>query len=225
MFIVRQFFYCFYLGGARVMEAFLRSKKLKIALLILAIILIALLGILFRIYQVNSKNPPLGLINPDDDAITGSSSHAKKLDEMSTDEDRGDQIIYMEKDEVYHFSFPDSNGIQLGFDKVDGKWIYPDDTDIELNQDRIDKILNYLCDIHCTKYIEQADGADFGLDQDSKTFIIQDSAEDTIIVSINNDSEDGNVYFAINYDFTTIYINSGKLGNVCEYAIQDLIKL
>ncbi|SHJ31130.1 DUF4340 domain-containing protein [Pseudobutyrivibrio xylanivorans] len=207
------------------MEAFFKSKKFKIALLILALLIICFLGIIYRIYQVNSKNPPLGLINPDEDPVTVETSHAEKLDKKSTDKDKGDQIIYMEKDEVYSFSFPDSNGIILGFEKEDGKWVYPDDPDIEINQDRVDKILNYLCDIHCVEYIEDANGEDYGLDQNSKTFTIQDSAGDTIIISINNDSEDGNVYFAINYDFTTIFINSGKLGNVCEYAIQDLIKL
>lgn len=207
------------------MEAFFKSKKLKIALLILALIIICFLGIIYRIYQVNSTNPPLGLKNPDDAPVTGNPSHAEKLDKKSTDKDKGDQIIFMEKDEVYSFSFPDSNGIVLGFEKIDGMWIYSDDTDFEINQDRIDSILNYLCDIHCVEYIEDANGEDYGLDQNSKTFTIQDSAGDTIIVSINNDSEDGKIYYALNYDFSTIYVNSGKLGNVCEYAIQDLIQL
>ena len=225
MFIVRQFFCCFSFGGAGVMDAFFKSKKLKIALLILALILIAFLGYIYRVYQVNSKYPPLGNIDPVDEPISNTVSHAKELDKKSTKKDKGDQIIYMEKDQVYSFSFPDSNGIQLGFEKVDDKWINPDDTDIELNQDRIDKVLNYLCDIRCVEYIKDANGEDYGLDQNSKYFTIQDSTGDTIIVSINADSEDGKTYFALNYDFTTIFINSGKLGNLCEYRIQDLIQL
>lgn len=208
------------------MDWFFNSKKIKIGLLIFVIALIIVFSVIFYIsYRNNAENPPLGLINEPIEETNSNPSHADKLDKKSTKKDKGDQIIYMEKDEVYSFSFPDSNGILLSFEKVDGKWIYPDDTDIEINQDRIDNILNYLCDIHCIDYIENANGEDYGLDQDSKTCTIQDSSQDTIVISINNDSEDGKVYFAINYDFTTIFVNSGKLGNVCEYAIQDLVQL
>ena len=43
------------------------------------------------------------------------------------------------------------------------------------------------------------------------------------IISLGNTSEDGQTYFAFNYDFNTVYVNSGKLKNVGEYYIEELV--
>ena len=67
------------------------------------------------------------------------------------------------------------------------------------------------------------DGAEYGLTPDSNIFIVEDAGGSDVIVSLGNVEDDGSVYFALNYDFTKVFKNSGKLKNVCEYAIQELL--
>ncbi|SFN45242.1 protein of unknown function [Pseudobutyrivibrio sp. UC1225] len=209
------------------MGAFLNSKKLKIVLLILVLILIgAFIAIIYMNHVWNSENPPLGLLNPSDETIISNTpSIADKLDKESEKKDKGEQIIYIPKEEVYKFTMTDSNGIELYFEKINDQWIYTDNTDISLNQSRIDNVLNYLCDIHSIDYIENANGEDYGLNTESKVFSIEDSTGDAIYISIGDKNDKGNIYFAVNYDFSTIYVNSGKIGNISEYAIQDMVQL
>ncbi|CBK74698.1 hypothetical protein CIY_19890 [Butyrivibrio fibrisolvens 16/4] len=202
------------------MDKFLQSKGLKIVLLILVF---ALLGLIIFYSIFNYKEGGIGVSGrgKEQDAET---SKAALLDEASLDKEKGEQIIYISKDEIYKFSMTDSNGIVLGFEYIDDKWVYTDDPDMNINQERIDKILNYLSDIRSVEIIENADGSKYGLSQDSKTFTLGEDNDNYIIISVGNiDEATGKVYFAVNYDFTTVYVNGGKLGKLCEYGVQDLL--
>ncbi len=194
------------------MNDFVQSKKFKLILLFVVGLLIVLLLAL----SINSFN--------------SHDSHydnlADQLDYESSKQDDGDEIYMIPKEDVFSFSFIDANGIMLNFEQRDDKWIYVDNESIELNEDRVDKILNYLCDIRCTDTITAADPEGFGLNQDSKEYRVTDYSGNTVIISLGNyDQDKGQQYFAINYDFSTIFINSGKISKVSEYAIQDLVKL
>jgi len=155
--------------------------------------------------------------------------HAAELDQASEITDDGEQILYLPKDEIYEFSITDANNILLNFEKKDDKWIYVDDPSMEINGDRIDKILNYLCDIRVVDIIElddEADAKDYGLSQESPMCIIKDAGGNEILISIGNCSDENcNVYFALNYDFSTVYVNSGKLSNVLQYSVEELLSL
>ena len=149
---------------------------------------------------------------------------AQILDEASEIEDEGETILLIPKDEVYSFSMTDSHGILLDFAKEDDEWIYLDDADFNINQDRIDKILNYITDIKFIDVNKVEDGTDYGLDQESPVYIISDANGNSTIISIGNiDESTGYVYFALNYDFTNIYVNQGKLHNVGKYTIEELL--
>lgn len=55
-------------------------------------------------------------------------------------------------------------------------------------------------------------------------YVVSDSSGSSTIISIGNvDEETGNVFFAINYDFDTVYVNSGKLLGVTKYTVQQLV--
>ena len=155
--------------------------------------------------------------------------HAAELDQASEITDDGEQILYLPKEEIYEFSITDANNILLNFEKKDDKWIYVDDPSMEINGDRIDKILNYLCDIRVVDIIElddEADAMEYGLSQESPMCIIKDAGGNEILISIGNCSDENcNVYFALNYDFSTVYVNSGKLSNVLQYSVEELLSL
>lgn len=204
------------------MDKFLQSKGLKIFLLILVLILLGFI-IFYSIF--NYKVGVDGGFEAHKDVSTKeNTSKVALLDEASLDKEKGEQIIYISKDEIYKFSMTDSNGIVLGFEYIDDKWVYTDDPDMNINQERIDKILNYLSDIRSVEIIENADGSKYGLSQDSKTFTLGEDNDNYIIISVGNiDEATGKVYFAVNYDFTTVYVNGGKLGKLCEYGVQDLL--
>jgi len=95
---------------------------------------------------------------------------------------------------------------------------------LDINQDRIDKILNYISNIKFIDIITTEDGEAYGLNQNSPVYIISDANDNSTIISIGNiDENEGTVYFAVNYDFTNIYVNKGKLYNIGEYTIESLV--
>lgn len=196
------------------MNNILQSKKLKAFLLIFVCILLVML----IIFAIGSYR----------DSDTGSSNNSKyieKLDKESLKTDDGEQVVLIPKEDIYSFSFTEASGIVLNFEYIDDQWVYTDNPDIDISEDRIDKVLNYLCDIRYVDTLAGVDGEGFGLGKGSKECRITDSAGSTVIISIGKiNQKNGTVYFAINYDFSTVYINSGRLNKVTEYSIESLVQ-
>ena len=210
-----------------------KEKILKISLLTVGVLLIVLFGI-FIFKKTHTENDmddkqPVSTEETEEVLEDVEFPHAAELDQASEITDDGEQILYLPKDEIYEFSITDANNILLNFEKKDDKWIYVDDPSMEINGDRIDKILNYLCDIRVVDIIElddEADAKDYGLSQESPMCIIKDAGSNEILISIGNCSDENcNVYFALNYDFSTVYVNSGKLSNVLQYSVEELLSL
>ena len=192
------------------------SNIIKIIIILIAIILLVLV-----FFLTNKKGQEDMLLSPSADI----EKTAEDLDKASQIEDDGDGILLIPKDDVYSFSITDAHGILLDFKKIDGIWVYADDDSLSINQDRIDKVLNYITDIKFIDVINATDGEAYGLNQESKMYIISDANNNSTIISIGNvDEENDTVYFALNYDFTNIYVNNGKLYNIGEYTIEDLVE-
>ncbi len=192
------------------------SNLIKIALVVVAIILLVLILVFTlkdsRKQEANSSTSTV-------------EKTAEVLDEASEIEEEGEQIFLIPKDEVYSFSMTDAHGILLDFEKEDDKWVYVDDDSLDINQDRIDKILNYITDIKFIDVINAEDGTQYSLDQESPLYIISDANGNSTVISIGEvDEQNKTVYFALNYDFTSIYINQGKLSNIGSYTIEDLVE-
>ena len=210
-----------------------KEKILKISLLTVGVLLIVLFGI-FIFKKTHTENDmddkqPVSSEETEEVLEDVEFPHAAELDQASEITDDGEQILYLPKEEIYEFSITDANNILLNFEKKDDKWIYVDDPSMEINGDRIDKILNYLCDIRVVDIIElddEADAKDYGLSQESPMCIIKDAGGNEILISIGYCSDENcNVYFALNYDFSTVYVNSGKLSNVLQYSVEELLSL
>lgn len=153
-------------------------------------------------------------------------SHADMLDEESIVEDEGDRVFYIEKEEVKKFSLTDSNGILLEFERDGEQWVCVGYEDLDLDEERVDKILNYICDIRFVDSYNSEDGSEYGLTADSNMFMVEDSGGNDVYVCLGDvNAEDGSVYFALNYDYTLVFKNSGKLANVCDYAIEEILQL
>ena len=193
----------------------------KVILIISGLVIVLLIGLL--VFSIFPKNKS---IDNNGDAVVEESkedAHAKALDEESEIEDEGECVFLIDKDDVNKFSLTDANGILLDFEKDGDEWICIGNEELDLDEERVDKILNYICDIKFTEMTTCEDGAEYGLTPDSKIFIVEDAGGSDVIVSLGNVEDDGSVYFALNYDFTKVFKNSGKLKNVCEYAIQELL--
>ena len=205
--------------------------KNQFLLKIIAVVIVVLLCILlcFSLLRGNQSdnNPTLDTKTQeeidDTDDVSKDSAHAKMLDEASTSEDEGEKLFNIPKEDVYSFSITDSNGILLDFEKDKDEWICVGNEDLDIDEERVDKILNYLCDIRFVEMFSSDDGSEYGLTEESDIFIVEDAGGNDVIVSLGNTEADGSVYFALNYDFTKVFKNSGKLKNVCEYAIQELL--
>ena len=133
----------------------------------------------------------------------------------------------LDNEEVYSFQMTDSNNILLTFERDGDDWVYTDDPSIDINEERIEKLLNYITDVRFVDTISTDDenGDKYGLNQDSPVYIIKDANGYSTFISLGKiDEETGQIYFALNYDFSTIYVNSGKLAGVNKYAIEDLIQ-
>lgn len=194
------------------------SKYYKGIFLALAIILL----VIVLIITFNAKSPAKMIQNLD-----GSEDQAEVLDEASEIEDEGENVILLDNEEVYSFQMTDSNNILLTFERDGDDWVYTDDPSIDINEERIEKLLNYITDVRFVDTISTDDenGDKYGLNQDSPVYIIKDAnGYSTFILLGKIDEETGQIYFALNYDFSTIYVNSGKLAGVNKYAIEDLIQ-
>lgn len=214
-----------------------RQNIIKIAILIVGVVLVCVLAVfLFKKSHTGNNTSADGKTNVSEEVTDGTVdsndeeyTHADALDDASEVEDEGQQILYLPKEEVSKFSITDSNGILVVFEKQGDKWIYVDDPTIEIDNDRAGKVLNYLCDIRFIDNIsldDECDAEEYGLSQESQLCIIEDAGGNQILISIGDiDEETGNVYFALNYDFNNVYVNSGKLANVCDYGIEEIIAL
>ena len=194
------------------------SKYYKGIFLALAIILL----VVVLIITFNAKSPAKMIQNLD-----GSVDQAEVLDEASEIEDEGENVILLDNEEVYSFQMTDSNNILLTFERDGDDWVYTDDPSIDINEERIEKLLNYITDVRFVDTISTDDenGDKYGLNQDSPVYIIKDANGYSTFISLGKiDEETGQIYFALNYDFSTIYVNSGKLAGVNKYAIEDLIQ-
>lgn len=194
------------------------SKYYKGIFLALAIILL----VIVLIITFNAKSPAKMIQNLD-----GSEDQAEVLDEASEIEDEGENVILLDNEEVYSFQMTDSNNILLTFERDGDDWVYTDDPSIDINEERIEKLLNYITDVRFVDTISTDDenGDKYGLNQDSPVYIIKDANGYSTFISLGKiDDETGQIYFALNYDFSTIYVNSGKLAGVNKYAIEDLIQ-
>ncbi|SDB10094.1 protein of unknown function [Pseudobutyrivibrio sp. YE44] len=150
---------------------------------------------------------------------------AKVLDEKSLEDDSGNNIILMPKEEIYTFSMTDEDDVVLNFSKKGEGWEYTDNPNIKIDEKRIDYVLNYLSDVKYIDVIEGEDPEKYGLVKESPVAIITDSSDSSIFISFGNvDEKTGELYYAVNYDYSTIYVNGGKLGNVLHYKLEDLIK-
>ena len=203
----------------------LSSRVFKIvAICAVLVLIIALCLSLLKndgsdIDEVSENNNPESIEETEQD-------YADYLDEQSSIEDEGDQVFYLSNEEVSAVSITDSNGIFATFERTDGGFTYTDNNEISINADRIESIINYLCDIRAINSLEVEDAAEYGLTQDSDLFVVVDSAGTEILISIGDYNEEiGEQYFAMNYDFTRVFVNGGKLHNLTEYSFQDLVAL
>ncbi len=153
------------------------------------------------------------------------SEHADSLDELSLKTDEGETIFLIPQEDIKSFSITEANNVVLNFERDGDEWIYVEQPDIRFNQDRLGKILNYISDIRSLETIEAENGEEYGLTRESKEYAVADYAGNTIVISLGSvDESTGNVYYALNYDFTTIFVNSGRLNNVSEYSIEELVE-
>jgi len=200
--------------------------KVIVSVLIALAVVLAAVGIVSHFKKASNETKPDSTGQTELTKEDKESSHADLLDQASTVEDEGNQILYLAKDQIYSFSLTDSNGIILSFSRDGDEWVYDDDNSLELDQSRIDNVLNYISDVRFISVIETEDGSEYGLDQNSPICVVNDASGNATVISLGNvDEETGQIYFAMNYDFTKIYVNSGKLANVIDYGIEELVKL
>ena len=88
------------------MDSLFQSKKFKIALVIVVIIL---LGAVLAFSGIVSNNS---------EPVSEVEKHREELDELSLKEDKGEQVILMPKAEVYSFVMTDSKGIVIKFENL-----------------------------------------------------------------------------------------------------------
>lgn len=199
------------------------KKMAKTYVLIFAILLIGVFALsLYLGHRTSKDTAPLDDREPA--SVEEEEDYAAILDEKSTMDDEGQVVFSIPKDEIVGFSFVDSSGIIIPIDLSSGSPVYTDNDKLKIHADRVDKMLNYLCEIKSVDFYKDANQEDFGLSQDSPVAEIQDVAGNIITVSFGDyDKDSGELYFALNYDFSTIYKNSGKLHYLSEYSIQDLV--
>jgi len=199
------------------------------------VVLILILVIVFSFIKTNNpsniqntkneSNATADLPQADEEEDSGEPSHAETLDAASETEDEGQQIFFIEKSDVQKFSLTDANGILLEFQRDGDQWICTDEESLDLNEERVDKILNYICDVRFVESYISEDGSEYGLTADSDIFVVEDSGGNDVYVCLGDvDESDGGIYFALNYDYTQVFKNSGKLSNVCKYYIEELIE-
>ena len=107
-----------------------REKK-KSGLLVLVILLIVFAGLVFMYYLIG---------------------YLSAQSEEEENDEEGQLLISENLDEVNTFSY-DIDGVRQTFLKEDGEWIYAEDTEIKLDQDLVQSMLDGLQDLQSEQIV------------------------------------------------------------------------
>jgi hypothetical protein len=197
------------------MKKFLQ-KNYKVILLIVVLVLVGVLA--YVTFNNNKHFDESDVVTREDDDFI------EKLEESSEKEDAGESVFFINKSDIATFAFTDNNGIYLTFEKKDDEWILKNETTLDIDEERVDTLLNYLSNVRFVDAISTEEPEKYGLTMESPIFSISDSNDNTTIITLGNVNEEtGEVYYAINYDYSNVFVNSGKISNISTYSIEDLI--
>lgn len=175
-----------------------QKKQLIIILIILAICVLALVGV--KLYN-------------------------QHVSDAEAEESASDSVeIYgAEADDITAFGYTDSNGETVSLSLDGDTWLNANDNTMDLDEDAITSMLSYFTSISSTKQITDADPSEYGFDTPSNEFTVT-TADQTVTLTYGMKNEMTEEYYLIlNGDTTVIYVTDGSLLTLADTTLSDLL--
>lgn len=178
----------------------MKDKSRQTTLWILLAVLAALLIAFFMIKNYNEK----------------SAEKEEKSKEASV-------IHIFETDSLEKFSYEDSDGKEMGFEKQNGEWKYSQDTTVLLNADSVSAMVNAFSDIMAVKEIEKPDELkDYGLEEPAYKLLLRDKKGKDNLLLIGGQT--GENYYIMREDDEKVYTVSADIVSQMVWDVKDLIQ-
>lgn len=177
-----------------------REKK-KSGLLVLVILLIVFAGLVFMYYLIG---------------------YLSAQSEEEENDEEGQLLISENLDEVNTFSY-DIDGVRQTFLKEDGEWIYAEDTEIKLDQDLVQSMLDGLQDLQSEQIVADslANSSDYGFDDPYMTITLSFTDGTQTILYIGSQNPMVDVYYLIIEGDDKIYTVSSDVPSIF-LSVSDL---
>lgn len=174
-------------------------KKQKIQLLILGILLVLVIAAFFGVRRYHNQ-----------------------LSEEETGEDVSYAVLSLVKDNVVEFSFT-GGGNTVSLIKTDDVWNATGDTAIELDQDKISSLLNYVVDIQAELEIQEVtDFSQYGFDDPLATVTLKLQDDTVYEIVFGHFNEITSQYYLKLEGNDTVYGLSSNLGYHFQITLDDL---
>ena len=176
-------------------------KKIKIQLTVIFVILAVLIIGLFALKKYNSSQ-----------------------EAAEAEDDTHFEAFSMDTADIYGISFTSSDGEYIGLYKQDDLWYLENNEDVDIDEDTVNEILNYLSGIYATTVVTDGDSSEFGFDEPTNEIIITDAdgSTTTITIGMTNEVTD-EYYFIFNQNSDSIYAGDGDLLSAVNYTLEDLV--
>ncbi|MDD6811305.1 MAG: DUF4340 domain-containing protein [Lachnospiraceae bacterium] len=177
-------------------------KKQKIQLLILGVLLVLVIAAFFGVRSYNNR-----------------------LAEEKTSEENLYTVLSLTKEDVAEFSFS-GGGDMVSLIKEDDVWNAVGDSSIELDQDKIRSLLDYVVDIQAELEIEGVtDFSQYGFDDPLATVTIKLQDDTVYEIVFGHFNEITSQYYLKLEGSDTVYGLSSNLGYHFQITLDDLKKV
>ena len=145
--------------------------------------------------------------------------------ESKQTEGKEETIPIIEMEDVVSLSY-DNETASLSFKKQDDTWVYTEQEDYPLMQNRINSIANAMKAMEANRKLEKTDDlAQYGLDQVSNTVTAEDANGNTKTLKIGSLNEYTGDYYAMVEGDDNIYTVPEAIVNYTDYTLDELLQL
>jgi len=132
----------------------------------------------------------------------------------------------LDLDDLVEVSFTATDGEQLSFRKTEGIWISEQEPELNLVQDYLEDVEDYLCELEYQRMLEDHDALmGYGLDPAVRKVSATDEDGVSCVVFLGNEVNYSGVYYAMIEGSDAVYTVSGDLFAATDFNLMELAKV
>lgn len=147
----------------------------------------------------------------------------EKKEEAEEKSKEAEVVHIYETDSLEKFSYEDSEGNEMSFEKQEDEWKYSKDTAVLLNADSLSTMSSAFSDIKAVKEIEKPDDLkDYGLSEPSYKLLLTDKEGKADLLLIGGQT--GENYYIMREEDEKVYTVSADIISQMVWDVKDLVQ-